>query len=130
MLAQVESPQLSASLIAARAALAVAKADFDRVYGTRAETIAARKAELAAAEADVVLGKEEYDRQAHLIMTGFTPQQRVDEQQSGRGQGRSASLSDVGGEFLDLWLLAATYAGIAMLIEFSRLWHLPQLALA
>ena len=130
MLAQVESPQLSASLIAARAALAVAKADFDRVYGTRAETIAARKAELAAAEADVVLGKEEYDRQAHLIMTGFTPQQRVDEQQSGRGQGRSASLSDVGGEFLGLWLLAATYAGIAMLIEFSRLWHLPQLALA
>jgi HlyD family secretion protein len=79
LLAQLESPQLSASLLAARAALAVAKADYDRVYSTRPETIAARKADLAAAEADVVLTKEEYDRQAHLITTGFTPQQRVDE---------------------------------------------------
>jgi HlyD family secretion protein len=79
LLAQLESPQLSASLIATRAALGVAKADYDRVYSTRPETIAARKADLAAAEADVVLSKEEYDRQAHLITTGFTPQQRVDE---------------------------------------------------
>jgi HlyD family secretion protein len=79
LLAQLESPQLSASLIAARAALTVAKADYDRVYSTRPETIAARKADLAVAEADVVLSKEEYDRQAHLITTGFTPQQRLDE---------------------------------------------------
>lgn len=79
LLAQLESPQLSASLIAARAALTVAKADYDRVYSTRPETIAARKADLAAAEADVVLTQEEYGRQAHLITTGFTPQQRVDE---------------------------------------------------
>jgi HlyD family secretion protein len=79
LLAQLDSPQLSASLISTRAALQVAKADLDRVYSTRPETIAARKADLAAAEADVVLSKEEYDRQAHLITTGFTPQQRVDE---------------------------------------------------
>ena len=79
LLTQLESPQLEAALLAARAALIVAKADFDRVHSTRPETIAARKAELAAAEADVVLMKEEYDRQAHLITTGFTPQQRVDE---------------------------------------------------
>ena len=72
LLAQLESPQLSASLIAARAALAVARADYDRVYSTRPETIAARKADLAAAEADVVLTQEEYGRQAHLITTGFT----------------------------------------------------------
>jgi HlyD family secretion protein len=79
LLAQLESPQLAASLLAARAALLVANADHDRVFSTRPETIAARKAELAAADADVVLMKEEFDRQAHLITTGFTPQQRVDE---------------------------------------------------
>jgi len=79
LLAQLESPQLAATLIATRAALAVAKADYDRVYSTRPETIAGKKADLAAAEADVVLAKAEYDRQAHLITTGFTPQQKVDE---------------------------------------------------
>jgi HlyD family secretion protein len=79
LLAQLESPQLRASLIAARAALAVAKADYDRVYSTRPETIAGRQADLAAAEADVVLNKEVFDRQTSLISTGSTPQQRVDE---------------------------------------------------
>ncbi|OKO76018.1 efflux RND transporter periplasmic adaptor subunit [Bradyrhizobium sp. AS23.2] len=79
VLAELDSPQLKAALISARAALAVAKADYDRVYSTRPETILARRAELAAAEADVVLRKEEFDRQSHLITTGFTPQQKVDE---------------------------------------------------
>ena len=53
VIAELESPQLVATLIAARAALSVAKADLDRINSTRPETIAARKAELAAAEADV-----------------------------------------------------------------------------
>ncbi|MCC8935673.1 efflux RND transporter periplasmic adaptor subunit [Bradyrhizobium sp. Arg68] len=79
LLAELQSPQLSASLIATHAALAVAKADYDRVHSTRPEVIASRKADVAAAEADVVLTKETYDRQAHLITTGFTPQQKVDE---------------------------------------------------
>jgi ABC-2 type transport system permease protein len=39
-----------------------------------------------------------------------------------------ASLSDVRGEFLGLWVLAASYAGIAIAIEFSRLRQLPRLA--
>src|ERR1700749_945351 len=47
LLAQLESPQLSAALLAARAALVVAKADLDRVNSTRPETIAARKADVA-----------------------------------------------------------------------------------
>src|SRR5712675_64823 len=47
LLAELESPQLIAALTAARAALAVAKADFDRVNSTRPETIAARKADVA-----------------------------------------------------------------------------------
>ena len=79
LLAELESPQLRAALIAAHAALAVAKADFDRIYSTRPEAIAGRKADLAAADADVVLSKEVFDRQTSLITTGSTPQQRVDE---------------------------------------------------
>ena len=79
LLAELESPQLRAALIAAHAALAVAKADYDRIFSTRPETIAARKADLAAADADVVLSKEVFDRQTSLIASGSTPQQRVDE---------------------------------------------------
>ncbi|MCC8943564.1 efflux RND transporter periplasmic adaptor subunit [Bradyrhizobium sp. Arg62] len=79
LLAQLDSPQLKAALIAAHAQLAVAKADFDRVYSTRPENIAAHKADLAAADADVVLAKEVFDRQTSLISSGSTPQQRVDE---------------------------------------------------
>ena len=79
LLVGLESPQLHAQLAAARAALLVAKADFDRVHSTRPETIAARRADLAAAEADVVLSTEVYDRQAQLIKSGNTPQQRLDE---------------------------------------------------
>jgi HlyD family secretion protein len=78
-LATLESPELLAARAAAAAALGVAKADLDRVNSTRPETIAARRAELAAAEADVKLYQESYDRQAVLIRTGTTPQQRVDE---------------------------------------------------
>jgi HlyD family secretion protein len=79
VIAELESPQLAASLIAARAALSVAKADLDRVNSTRPETIAARKAELAAAEADLTLNQETFDRKAQLARTGNTPQSVVDE---------------------------------------------------
>lgn len=79
VIAELESPALAASLIAARAALGVAKADLNRVNSTRPETIDARRAELEAAKADVVLYKETYDRQAQLLRTGNTPQQRADE---------------------------------------------------
>ncbi len=79
VIAELESPQLATALFAAHAALAVAKADLARVSSTRPETIAARKAELAAAQADVVLSQETYDRQAHLVQSGNTPQARVDQ---------------------------------------------------
>jgi HlyD family secretion protein len=79
LLAELESPQLAAALIAARAALAVAKADLDRVNSTRPETIAARKADVGAAEADVVLTQATYDRQAQLFRSADAPQARVDE---------------------------------------------------
>jgi HlyD family secretion protein len=79
VIAELESPQLVAMLIAARAALNVAKADLARINSTRPENIATRRAELAAAEADVVLNKETFERQAQLARTGNTPQARVDE---------------------------------------------------
>ncbi len=79
VLAELDSPQLVAAQSAAGAALAVAKADLDRINSTRPETIAARKAEVQAAEADVTLAKETYDRQAELARSGNTPQSRVDE---------------------------------------------------
>lgn len=79
VIAVLENPQLVAALAAAQAALAVAKADLDRVSSTRPETIAARRAELAAAQADVTLYQEAYGRQAQLVRSGNTPQARVDE---------------------------------------------------
>jgi HlyD family secretion protein len=79
VLAVMDSPQLKAALLSARAQLAVAKADLDRVNSTRPETIAGRKADVAAADADVILAKEVFDRQSSLISSGSTPQQRVDE---------------------------------------------------
>ncbi|CAO3424500.1 HlyD family secretion protein [Azospirillum argentinense] len=79
VLAELDSPQLVAALAAARAALGVARADLDRVSSTRPETIAARRAELAAAEADVTLYQDAYGRQTQLIRSGNTPQARLDE---------------------------------------------------
>jgi HlyD family secretion protein len=79
LIAELDSPQLIATLDAAKAALSVARADLDRVNSTRPETIAARKAELAAAQADVVLYQEVYNRQAELVRSGNTPQAKLDE---------------------------------------------------
>ncbi len=79
VLVQLDSPQLRAALDVAQAALAVAQADLSRVDSTRPETIQARRAELAAAEADIVLNRETYNRQLQLARTGNTPQARVDE---------------------------------------------------
>src|SRR3981189_3506483 len=79
VIAELESPQLVATLIAARAALSVANADLNRINSTRPETIAARKAELAAAEADVTPNQETSHRKAQLARTGNAPQAMVDE---------------------------------------------------
>lgn len=79
ILAELDSPQLVAALAAARAALGVARADLDRINSIRPENVDARKAELGAAEADVTLSQETYNRQAELVKSGNTPQSRVDE---------------------------------------------------
>lgn len=79
VIAELDSPQLVAALGSAKAALAVASADLDRINSIRPENVSARKAEVAAAEADVVLSQETYNRQAELARSGNTPQSRVDE---------------------------------------------------
>jgi HlyD family secretion protein len=79
VLAELESPQLTAARLAAQAALAVARADLDRINSIRPETVAARQAELNSAKADETLAQETYNRQTELARTGNAPQARVDE---------------------------------------------------
>ncbi|HEY1723286.1 MAG TPA: efflux RND transporter periplasmic adaptor subunit [Magnetospirillaceae bacterium] len=79
VLAELENPELVAATTAAQAALDVAKADLARVDSTRPENIDARRADRAAAQADVTLAQQTLDRQQQLLKTGNTPQARVDE---------------------------------------------------
>jgi len=79
VLAEMDSPQLVALQLAARASLAVAKADLDRISSTRPETIAVRQAELDSAKADETLSQQTYNRQVELARSGNAPQARVDE---------------------------------------------------
>lgn len=79
VIAELESPQLTAALHMAEAAFGVSEADLARVNSTRPETIDAANAELAAASADVTLYQEESARQARLITTGASTQAQVDQ---------------------------------------------------
>lgn len=79
VIAELESPQLVAGLHMAEAALAVAQADLVRVDSTRPETIAARRAELAASNADVTLYQESSTRQTKLVSSGSATQSQVEE---------------------------------------------------
>ncbi len=79
VIAELESPQLTAALHLAEAAVGVSEADLTRVNSTRPETIDAANAELAAASADVTLYQEESARQARLITTGASTQAQVDQ---------------------------------------------------
>ena len=79
IIAELDNPQLTTGLAAARAALAVAEADFARIASTRPETIAARRADRAAAQSDVTLYQENFARQVQLLRSGNAPQARVDE---------------------------------------------------
>jgi HlyD family secretion protein len=79
VIALLESPQLVASLAVAEAALVTAQADLEQINNTRPQVIAARRAELATADADVTLAEETHARQVQLARTGDTPQARLDE---------------------------------------------------
>jgi HlyD family secretion protein len=79
IIAELDSPQLVAALHMSEAALAVAQADLVRVNSTRPETIAARKAAVAASDADVTLYQEASARQAKLVSSGSSTQSQVEE---------------------------------------------------
>jgi len=79
ILIELESPQLEAGLLSAQAALGVARADRDRIYATRPETIQGSRANLERAQSALALAEQTYARQRQLLQTGNTPQQRVDE---------------------------------------------------
>lgn len=79
VITELESPQLVAAALATRAALAVAKADLDRVNSIRPETIEAHKAQVRAAEADVVLYLADKERQSKLAENNFASQARLEQ---------------------------------------------------
>ncbi len=80
VLLTIENQQLLTKLAEAEAARAVSLADLTRIEaGTRPETIAARKAALAAAEASAHLAQQSYDRVKLLADRDFASNQRLDE---------------------------------------------------
>jgi HlyD family secretion protein len=79
VIARLESPQLEAALAVAEAALVTAQADLGRINNTQPQVIAARKAELAQADAEVTLAGETHKRQVQLVRSHDAPQARLDE---------------------------------------------------
>lgn len=78
LLVELESPQLMAGLASAEAAAGVARADRERINSTRPEAIAARRAELEKAQADLVLARQSYDRVSVLTERSAASQQQLD----------------------------------------------------
>ena len=80
MLFEIDNPELVAKWRQAQAGVDVAKAQLANILaGTRAETIAQRKAEDEAAEANFTLAQRTYDRIKELAGSGNAPLQRLDE---------------------------------------------------
>ena len=80
VLVKIDNPETLAKNEQAFAAKIVAKAQLANVkVGTRAEVIAARKAELERAQASVVLAQKTYDRVSQLAEHGNAPIARLDQ---------------------------------------------------
>src|SRR6478736_4115967 len=80
VLVQIDNPETLAKHAQMKAAMAVAEAQLANVLvGTRAETIAARKAELERAQAALVLAQKTFDRTNTLTEQGNAPQSRLDQ---------------------------------------------------
>jgi HlyD family secretion protein len=80
VLVRIDNPETLAKHEQMKAAMAVAQAQLANVLvGTRAETIAARKAELERAQAAVVLAQKTFDRTQTLTGQGNAPQSRLDQ---------------------------------------------------
>jgi HlyD family secretion protein len=80
VLVKLDNPETVAKLEQMKAATAVAEAQFANVLvGTRAETVAARKAQLERAQAALVLAQKTFDRTHTLTEQGNAPQARLDQ---------------------------------------------------
>jgi len=80
LLVKIDNPETIAKHQQALAAKVVAEAQVSNIRaGTRAETIAARKAALERAQANVVLAQKTYDRVSQLTEHGNAPQARLDQ---------------------------------------------------
>jgi len=80
VLVQIDNPETVAKHQQMGAARAVAEAQLANVLaGTRAETIAARKAEMERAQAAMVLAQKTFDRTRTLTEQGNAPQARLDQ---------------------------------------------------
>ena len=79
VLVRIDNPETVAKLEQMKAAKAVADAQLANILvGTRAETIAARKAEMERAQAALVLAQKTYERARILTEQGNAPQARLD----------------------------------------------------
>jgi len=80
LLVAIDNPELLARLAEIEAARVVAAADLKRILtGTRSEVIATRRASLAAAEANLKLQQQTYDRTRQLTEKDFASAQKLDE---------------------------------------------------
>jgi HlyD family secretion protein len=80
VLVRIDNPETVAKHDQMRTAKAVAAAQLANVLaGTRAETIAARKAEMERAQAALVLAQKTFDRTNILTQQGNAPQARLDQ---------------------------------------------------
>lgn len=80
LLVSIDNPELLTKLKESEAARAVAAADLQRiVVGTRPEVIAARRAALAAAQANLTFQQQSYDRTSQLAAKDFASVQKLDE---------------------------------------------------
>ena len=80
VLVKIDNPETVAKLEQMKAAMAVAEAQLANVLvGTRAEVVAARKAELERAQAALVLAQKIFDRTQTLTEQGNAPQARLDQ---------------------------------------------------
>lgn len=79
-LVELSNPELSASLVLAKAQLDEAKAARDRVYaGIRQEQVATLAREIEVAKGNVTYAEQEYSRISTLAKDGFASHQQLDE---------------------------------------------------
>jgi HlyD family secretion protein len=79
VLVRIDNPETLAKLKQAVATKVVAEAQLANINaGTRAEVIAARKAEVERAQATVVLAQKTFDRTSQLAQERFAPQAQLD----------------------------------------------------